>query len=71
MQDLQNSPQISMFHGKEAQCNNSEDSFEQCLFEVRSVEGLYSEPVLRDTVIKSLKVTVADLGPQVEQEGII
>ena len=58
--DLQHSPKISMFHGKEAPCKN-EVSFEQWLFEVRLVQRLYSEPVLKEAVIRKLKGTVANL----------
>ena len=50
-------------------------SFEQWLFEVMLVQGMCSEPVLRETVIESLKGTAADLmrymRPEVEVEGII
>ena len=42
------------------------------VFEVRSVQGLYSKSVLKEAVIKLLKRTPADLvrymGPQVEIE---
>ena len=52
--DLQNSPQVSMSHGEEAPGKNKV-SFEQWLFEIRSVQGLYSEPFLRKAVINSLE----------------
>ena len=48
--DFQNPLRISTFNGDEAPCKN-EVSFEQWIFEVRSVQGLSSEPVLRDAVI--------------------
>ena len=47
---LQNPPKISTFCGEEASCKN-EVSFEQWLFEVRSVQGLYSEPNLKEAFI--------------------
>ena len=63
-----------MFCGKEAPGKN-EVSFKNWLFEIRLVQGLYSEPVLREAVIKSLKGTAANLvrymGPQVDIKGII
>ena len=56
------------------QCQR-EVCFKQCLFQVRLVQVLYSEPVLRKAVIKSLKGTAVDLvrymQPEVEVEGII
>ena len=71
---LQYLPTISTFCGKEAPGKN-EVSFEQWLVEIRSVQGLYSKPVLREAVIKSLKGTTADLVRSmrslVEVKGII
>ena len=65
---------ISAFYGKEAPWKDKV-SFELWLFEVRSVQGLYSEPVLKETIIKLLKGSTAELmwymGSQVEVESII
>ena len=58
--DLSNHLKISMFHGEQAPCK-SKISFEQWLFEDRSVQGLYSEAILRDAIIKSIKGTSANL----------
>ena len=72
--DLWNPPKISTFHDKEAPWKNWV-FLEQWLFEFMSVQGLYLEPILRETVIKSLKRNVADLvrcmGPKFEAEEII
>ena len=61
-----------MFHGEEAPCKNGV-SFQQWLFEARSVQGLYSEPFFRQAVIQALNGTVSNLvrymGTRVEVEG--
>ena len=63
-----------MFHAEEAPGKN-EVSFEQWLSEVRSVQGLYAEPVFWKAVLKSLKASEANfvryMRPKVELEGII
>ena len=72
--NLQTPPKISTFCGEKAPGRN-EVSLEQWFLEIGSAQGLYSEPFLREAVIKSLKEVAADLviymGSQVEEEGII
>ena len=63
-----------MICGEEAPDTN-EVNFQQLLYEIRSVQGLYSKSVFRKAVVKLLNGTAAELvryiGPQVKVKGII
>ena len=61
-------PKITSFLCEEAP-GKSEVSFEQLVFEVRSVQGFYLEPVVRDVIIKSLKGNAADLMRYMTPQG--
>ena len=67
-------PKLSIFRGDDLG-NKTDVSFDQWLFEVKTVRGSYSERTVKEVIVKSLKGAAAELihslGPDADVDSMV